>query len=73
MVPMFVGFQIHRTELPLPQGIIDPRQEPSLLFLLAYLKPYLDENNSSIDYMFFKFRTKVQKFFVLRVVPDPDS
>ena len=65
-VPVFVGFQIHWAELPLPQGIVDPRQKSPFLFFLAHLKPDLDEDNSVVDYGFLKMRAEVEKPLVVR-------
>ena len=51
-------FEIHWAELPLPQGIVDPRQKSSFLFFLAHLKPDLDEDYSVVDYGFLKMRQR---------------
>ena len=43
---------VHGTELPLTEWILDPRCKSLLLFFLADFEPYLDQDNAAVDDVF---------------------
>src|SRR6185295_12083659 len=65
VVPAFPGRQVHRTQLPLADGIFNPLLEPAFLLLVADLQPHLDQDGPAIDEKLLDFRTQLQKALVL--------
>ena len=61
IVPMLIRIQIHRTELPLAQRIVNACQEAPFLFVLPDLQPEFNENDARISDVFFDFGTNAEK------------
>src|SRR5208282_872262 len=66
LVPTLIGLQVHGTQFPLPQRIIDASQKSSFLFLLSNFEPDLDQRDTAVDDVLFDFWAKIQKSRVLR-------
>src|SRR5262245_33017303 len=64
-VPAPERFDVHRAQFPLPQRIVDARLEPALLLLLADLQPHLDQDDATVDDIFFHLRAQVEKTAML--------
>ena len=58
---MLVRIQIHRTELPLAERIVNACQEAPFLFVLPHLQPEFNENYARISDVFFDFGTNGEK------------
>src|SRR5271166_1078072 len=71
LVPSLVRFEVHRTELPLPQRIVNAGQKTALLLLLSDLKPELDQHDPAINYVLFDLGTQYQKLPVLLLGTKP--
>src|SRR5205085_7444156 len=65
LVPPFARRQVHGTELPLPERVLDARFEPALLLLVADLEPDLDQLNAAVDDLLFEHRRDTEKPLVL--------
>src|SRR6516164_9326605 len=65
VVPAPKGFEVHRTQFPLPQRIGNSSVEPLLLLLHTHFKPNLDQLNAAIDDIFFDRGTTRKKPRVL--------
>ena len=65
VVPLSIGFHVHRAELPLAQRVIDAGQKAPLLFFLSDFKPYLDQDDAAVDNEFFDLRAKFQEAIAL--------
>src|SRR6185437_16764474 len=61
VVPTPMRLEVHRAKLPDLSAVIDPRLKASRLFLLAYLKPILDKNDSRLDDGAFPARTEFKE------------
>src|SRR5688572_6187646 len=57
--------QVHRTELPLAEGIGDAGLEPPLLFLVADLEPVLDDLDPAVHDVFLERGTELEESIVL--------
>src|SRR6516164_4060003 len=64
-VPALIGFEIHRAELPLPQRIVNARQEAAFLLVLSDFEPEFDQHNSAVDDVLLDLRTHDQKLPML--------
>src|SRR4029078_5719558 len=49
IVPALQRGQIHRAQLPLPEGIFNAPLEPATLLVWAHLEPELDEGDAPLD------------------------
>src|SRR5689334_23382223 len=63
LFPAAAGFQIHRTELPLLEGIMNARQEAVVLLFIGDRKPVLDQDDAGADQHPLKFGNTTEEFF----------
>src|SRR5262249_36356343 len=61
VVPAPVRFEVHWTQLPLPERVGDASGKPPFLLILSDLQPAFDHDNTGIDDVFFHFRAKLEK------------
>src|SRR5437016_6225691 len=64
-IPAPVGFEVHRTQLPLPQRIVDPSAETPFLFVLSDLQPDFEEPDAGVYDVFFDLRDQLQEFSMI--------
>src|SRR5262249_23532377 len=69
--PTPIRFQVHRTQLPLPQRVVDAGVESSFLFLLVDLEPYFYQHDPGVDNVAFSGGANRQKMFMLMFVYKP--
>src|SRR4029077_13898818 len=65
VIPSPIGLDIHRAQLPLPDRIVDPGPEPSLLLVHPYLEPEFDQDDAAVHNIFFDLRAERQEAPVL--------
>ena len=65
VVPAGPRRKVHRTELPLPDRIVDARLEAPLLLLVADFEPQLDQDDAAADEIAFELRAQVEEALVL--------
>src|SRR6201982_3892759 len=65
VIPAPIGFDVHRAQLPLPQGSVNPCIEPQLLLLHAGLEPVLDQDDPGVDDVSLDLRAKLEEALVL--------
>src|SRR6266853_823208 len=63
--PMASRRKIHRTQLPLPQGVVYARLKTALLLFVARLEPDFDQLDSAIDKVSLRLGTIFQKSLIL--------
>src|SRR6516165_1267626 len=61
VIPPPVRFEVHRAQLPLPEGVVDASGKPSFLLVLSDLQPDFDQDNTGVDDVFFHWRAKLEK------------
>ena len=65
VVPPAVRFDVHRTELPLPQRIVDACREALFLLVHADFEPDLDQLDAAVDDVFLDLRDGLEEVPVL--------
>src|SRR5204862_5245905 len=63
--PFAARWEVHWTELPLAQRILQAGLEAELLFLVTNLQPNFDKFDSGIYDVFLDLRTKLEKLSML--------
>src|SRR5262249_24060918 len=63
LLPAPARFQIHRTELPLLDRVMDSHQEPEMLFLVRCGHTVLDQNDPGTDVHALEVRYRAEKLF----------
>ena len=58
VVPALRARHVHRTQLPLPDRILDAGLEPSLLLVVADLQPQLDQDDAALDHELLDLRDR---------------
>src|SRR5262249_2796981 len=68
--PVASGRKIYRTQLPLPQRVVDARFKTALLLLIAHLEPDFDELDSAIDNVLLHLGAILQKSLILFLIAE---
>src|ERR1700730_4986567 len=65
LLPARPRLDVHGTELPLLEWIVDAHEEAKLLLLVADRKPVLQQDNARTDQHALEFRDRMEEFLVL--------
>src|SRR6478752_4214200 len=61
VIPLLTRRQVHWTEFPLTQWILNASLEAPLLFLITHFEPVFDQNNPAINDELFDHRAEFEK------------